>query len=302
MLTVDELRNVARRSGARDIGNVEIDILLTHLLQLFHERDLLKHLAFKGGTMLRKMVFGPRGRLSTDLDFTRNSDIDGDDLLLEIAEVLVEAPYHGIHFTFDRDKDWYHIQDGLSANPLCTHEGNKNGVRIKIQISTREDPILTVISIPQLPQDYFKMLPFEPVDVPCLAYEEIISEKIRAASQRTKIRDLHDLSEIAKRPMDQDTVRALAVLKLWTVEDQLHFESFCDRINGADYDVEDLHMLLRKDESPALPDLIKHVADGFRFLQNLNAEEAALAADTRRQLRKEATSLWERLQKRKDDV
>lgn len=302
MLTVDELRNVARRSGARDIGNVEIDILLTHILQLFHERDLLKHLAFKGGTMLRKMVFGPRGRLSTDLDFTRNSDIDGDDLLLEIAALLVEAPYHGINFTFDRDKDWYHIEDGLSANPLCTHDGNQNGVRIKIQISTREDPILPVISVPQLPQDYFKMLPFEPADIPCLAYEEIISEKVRAASQRTKIRDLHDLSEIAKRPIEQDTVRALAVLKLWAGGDKLHFESFCQRIDGADYDVEDLRMLLRKDESPSLPDLIKHVTDGFRFLQNLDGEEAALAADARRQLRKEAASLQERLQKQKDDV
>ncbi|WP_298335630.1 nucleotidyl transferase AbiEii/AbiGii toxin family protein [uncultured Erythrobacter sp.] len=301
MLTVDELRNVARRSGARDIGNVEIDILLTHILQLFHERDLLKHLAFKGGTMLRKMVFGPRGRLSTDLDFTRNSDIDGDDLLLEIAEVLVEAPYHGITFAFDRDKDWYHIEDGLSANPLCTHDANKNGVRIKVQISTREQPILPVIPIPQLPQDYFKLLPFDPVDIPCLAYEEITSEKVRAASQRTKIRDLHDLSEIAKRPIDQDTVRALAVLKLWAVGDRLHFESFCERINDADYDVEDLRMLLRKDESPSPPDLVKNVTDRFRFLQNLGEEEAILVEDTRRQLRREAAHLQERLQTPKDD-
>ena len=70
MITTSELRRIATRSGARSIRNVEIDIILTHLLQLFYERGLLEHLAFKGGTMLRKMVFGPRGRLSTDLDFT----------------------------------------------------------------------------------------------------------------------------------------------------------------------------------------------------------------------------------------
>lgn len=71
MLTTHQLRQVAARSGARDIVSIEIDVILTHLLQLFHEQGLMDHLAFKGGTMLRKMVFGPRGRLSTDLDFTR---------------------------------------------------------------------------------------------------------------------------------------------------------------------------------------------------------------------------------------
>jgi predicted nucleotidyltransferase component of viral defense system len=30
----------------------------------------MDHVGFKGGTMLRKMVLGPRGRLSTDLDVT----------------------------------------------------------------------------------------------------------------------------------------------------------------------------------------------------------------------------------------
>lgn len=119
MLTTTELRNVARRSGARDIGNVEIDVLLTHILQLFHERGVLDHLAFKGGTMLRKMVFGPRGRLSTDLDFTKSSDIDGDDLLLEIAAILHDAPYHDITFLLERDKDYR-----APANEECNITAN----------------------------------------------------------------------------------------------------------------------------------------------------------------------------------
>ncbi|MDE5455618.1 hypothetical protein GWE18_22810 [Bradyrhizobium sp. CSA112] len=33
------------------------------------EAGLIGHLVFKGGTMLRKMIFGQAGRLSTDLDF-----------------------------------------------------------------------------------------------------------------------------------------------------------------------------------------------------------------------------------------
>ena len=64
MLTIAQLRQAAALSGARDIAAIEIDVALTHLLQLFHEKGLTEHLAFKGGTYLRKMVFGPKGRLS----------------------------------------------------------------------------------------------------------------------------------------------------------------------------------------------------------------------------------------------
>ena len=41
MLTANELRKVAARSGARDIGNVEIDVILTHLLQLFMDKRVM---------------------------------------------------------------------------------------------------------------------------------------------------------------------------------------------------------------------------------------------------------------------
>lgn len=116
MLSANELRKIAARSGARDIGNVEIDVILTFLLQLFAEKGIMDHVAFKGGTMLRKMVFGPRGRLSTDLDFTRHSDIPIDDLMLMMLEALGQ-PYHGLSFRFDKDKDWYLTDDGCAANP-----------------------------------------------------------------------------------------------------------------------------------------------------------------------------------------
>ena len=48
MLTASQLRQVAARSGVRDIVNVEIDVILAHLLQLFHERGLLerRHLGY----------------------------------------------------------------------------------------------------------------------------------------------------------------------------------------------------------------------------------------------------------------
>lgn len=292
MLSANQLRQVAARSGARDIGNVEIDVLLTHLLQLFSENGIMDHLAFKGETMLRKMIFGPRGRLSTDLDFTCRTAISTDDLMLMILDAL-SSPYHGVSFRFDRDKDWYLIEEGCAANPVCTHADNPNGVKIKLQISTRESPVLPVTAQPQITQDYFRLLEFVPADIPCLAFEEIVAEKIRAASQRSKTRDLHDLAEIATRPLNRELIRALATLKLWNSGGPgLDYERFRARImDGGDYDLADLTNLLRKDQRPDLDATIRRAVEGFRFLSDLTALERTLAADNAQQRRADAETL-----------
>ena len=100
MLTTEQIRKVAAQSGARDIEKVEIDIILTHLLQLFHEKGITEHVAFKGGTMLRKMIFSPRGRYSTDLDFTLRSEATDEQVMGMVLDALGES-YHGISFKID---------------------------------------------------------------------------------------------------------------------------------------------------------------------------------------------------------
>jgi predicted nucleotidyltransferase component of viral defense system len=292
MLTANQLRQSAARSGARDIANVEIDVILTFLLQLFHEKGLTEHLAFKGGTMLRKMVFGPRGRLSTDLDFTCRTDIHLDDLTMMVLDAL-EQPYHGVAFRFDKQKDWYLTGDGCAANPVCSHDHNLAGVKIKLQISTRERPILPVRAVPQIEQDYFKFLPFRPEAIPSLTLEEAVAEKIRAASQRSKLRDLHDLAEVSMRPLNRDLTRSLAVYKLWVSGGPgLDYERFRKRIaDGRNYNLDDLRSLLRKDQNPDLAVMIRRVLEGFRFLSNLTELETALAADHSLRRRGEAEDL-----------
>jgi predicted nucleotidyltransferase component of viral defense system len=298
MLTTYQLRQCAAQSGVRDIANIEIDVILTHLLQLFHERGLTQHLAFKGGTFLRKMVFGPRGRLSTDLDFTRRTEISLDDIMLLLLEAL-EKPYQDISFHFDRDKDWYLTEEGCAANPVCTHEGNKKGVKIKIQISLREHPILEVHSMPQLDQSYFKFLGFVPAAIPSFALEEVIAEKIRAGSQRSKIRDLYDLAEISRRPLHQPIIRSLAVLKLWQGGGAgLNFDRFRERIQaGTEYDLSDLQNLLRRDQKPNLPGMIERVCTEFRFLGQPTDIEKQLAGDSSMRLRQEAARFREEVAK-----
>lgn len=214
-----------------------------------------------------------------------------------ILEAL-ESPFHDITFRIQRDKDWYFTDDGISANPVCGHAGNPRGVKIKLQVSTRETPILPVAAEKQIGQDYFRFLPFAPAAIPSLAFEEVVAEKIRAASQRSKIRDLHDLSEIAKRPLDQDRIRRLAVLKLWNSGGEgLDYDLFKARIEGAaDYDIADLRNLLRRDENPDLAAMIARVTQGFQFLRNLSEAERLVAADPHKQATAEAAELLASLQ------
>ena len=40
MLTTEQIRRIAQQSGARDIEKIETDIILTYLLQLFHEKTI----------------------------------------------------------------------------------------------------------------------------------------------------------------------------------------------------------------------------------------------------------------------
>lgn len=298
MLSTNQLRQVAARTAARDIGNVEIEVLLTYLLQLFHEKGLTTILAFKGGTMLRKMVFGARGRLSTDLDFTSRTDISRDDLLIRMLDALAQS-YHGIGFRFDRDKDWYLTDDGCAAVPVCSHAENQNGVKIKLQVSTREQPVLPVKEVPQLRQDYFSLLPFEPAAIPSLVFEEAIAEKIRAVSQRSKSRDLHDLSEISSRPFRRDLTKSLAVFKLWNDGGPgLDFERIRQRLeDGRGHDVGELRNLLRKDQVPDLNAMTQRVMNGFRFLADLTELEKTLARDGSRRCRREANELLDAIGK-----
>ena len=51
------------------------------LLGALVDAGVMDHLAFKGGTCLRKLVFGSAGRFSEDLDFTIDS-AEPDDVLV----------------------------------------------------------------------------------------------------------------------------------------------------------------------------------------------------------------------------
>ncbi len=281
MLTQAQVQRYSTESGLRDIMIAEKEVVLTFLLKHLSEGGILDRLAFKGGTCLRKMFIGSQGRFSTDLDFTGIEEHDHEDIILEMMQGF-ERPFHGIQFAIP-DDSYYETQDGLSwgVNPAYAHDWNASGVsEVKLQISRRETPTLPTVRLPQIEQSYFKLLPFVPSEIICLALPEILAEKMRACYQRNKARDIYDLGVFATRPLDQALIRRLVVLKLWQARDTFDPARLIQKFqDGRGFDWEDLRQLLNRaaviDRETITADCVK----GFGFLADLTDDERTLASD-----------------------
>ena len=292
MLTQPQVQRYSAQSGLRDIMIAEKEITLTYVLQLFSDKGILGELAFKGGTCLRKMHLGGQSRFSTDLDFTATKEHDPEDLILEMMAAFDE-PYHGI--TFNLDDEYYETQDGLSwgISPRYKHDWNTGGLsEIKLQISYREMPTLPTESLEQCEQSYFKELEFTPVQITSLALDEMIAEKVRACYQRSKARDIYDLGVFALRPLNQDLVRRLVVLKVWQAKDTFEPERLIQKFSDEkDFDWPDLAQLVNKDHAIDPQKITSECVTRFAFLIGMTEEEKALAADPHKKER----TLWEKL-------
>jgi len=235
----------ARNSGLRDKLVAERDVVLTYALRALLDSGLMAHLAFKGGTCLRKVVFGSSGRFSEDLDFTLDTDEAGDDMLVNLVQAF-NREHYGITFTFE---EYYKTDDDRSfgGDVLYRHSWNDAG-RFRLQVSLRERPTLPASSASMQHQAYFGHLEFDLFGVRSLNAIEMIAEKVRAAFQRAQVRDLYDLYRFSTTPFDCELLRRLVVLKLWQVRDPFDPEVFFTKIRSGGYDWEDIGRLVRASE------------------------------------------------------
>ena len=129
-------------------------------------------------------------------------------------------------------------------------------------------------------QSYFRYLPFNPVEITCLTLPEIIAEKIRACCQRSKARDIYDLSVFATRPLDQPLIRRLVVLKLWQAGNAFDPQALLAKfIDATAFDWDDLQQLVRRTHLIEPAQITAACQKGFVFLAELDALEARLATD-----------------------
>jgi predicted nucleotidyltransferase component of viral defense system len=268
----------ARNSELRDKLVAERDVVLTYVLRVLHDQDVAVHLGFKGGTCLRKTVFGAAGRFSEDLDFTLDTDEAADDVLIHLVEVL-NSVHYGITFAFD---EYYKTEDDSSfgGEVRYRHIWNSSG-RFRLQVSLRERPTLPVSLRPIKTQAYFPYLEFDAFQVRCLDVVEMLAEKIRAAFQRVRVRDLYDLYRYTSLPFDGEIVRRLAVLKLWQVRDPFDPDAFFRRIRGGNPDWDDLRRLIRASDRIEATEILAGLESRFDVLRDLTELERKVISDAR---------------------
>ena len=268
----------ARDSGLRDKLVAERDVVLSYALRGLIDDGVMDHLAFKGGTCLRKMVFGSAGRFSEDLDFTLDSERPEDDVLLQLVESL-NREHYGINFVLD---DYYKTDGDTSfgGDARYHHAWNDSG-RFRLQVSLRERPTLPATPMAMKHQAYFNHLEIDLFEVRSLQVVEMIAEKVRAAYQRAKVRDLYDLHCFAARPFDGELLRRLAVLKLWQVAEPFEPGAFFEKLRSRSYDWEDLRRLVRASEQIEPEQVMRSVENRFAVLRQLTELERLVICDAK---------------------
>ena len=199
------------RSSRVPLVVAERDVVLTYVLKVLSD-GVLESLAFKGGTCLKKMHFGGSGRFSMDLDFTSLSG-SIDDLQANLKRLLDKCSYFGIEFRILEENVRKASGDcDQSYLAVLSFSHSWNSGEFMFEVSFREKPLLPLDELPLLDEMYFTYCEFPRFPVMCLHKEELLAEKLRAAYQRFRARDLYDLYLFADRHFDKSLVQKLAVI------------------------------------------------------------------------------------------
>lgn len=260
-----------------DLDIAEREVILTYVLRILADKGMLAHLAFKGGTAIRKLILGGQGRFSLDLDFTATTDTEPDTFVLDLVGCLHGQRYYGITFSI-ANQDYYATPDSCGAEVVYEHDWVKTG-RFGLQVSFRAMPLLPVKPAVLRTERYFEWLGITLPEPPTLDMHEIISEKVRAAAQRSRVRDLYDLYQFAHLSFDRRLVRRIAVLKCWETRFAFDPVAFLGGLPQVHYEWSDLRRLIRRGAALGPDEMIRGVQQGYTFLTQLSEEEALLAAD-----------------------
>jgi len=253
----------------------ERDIVLTYVLRIL-SHSILPQLAFKGGTCLKKTYFGKTGRFSMDLDFTNIST-----KLEELRDKFKQS----LHNKTDYGLDFKIIDENVSLESYLAvveyaHAWN-SGSEFELQVSYREHPVLPTAELLLTNEMYFKFCEFQSFPVRCMQKEELLAEKIRAAFQRVRSRDLYDLYLFTKRHYNKDIVKTLVVIKCWNVRDPFNPKVLLSRVANADYNWDDLQRLVRKGSLPSQEAVIKAVLKDYAFLEDLDKQLFKIVEDSK---------------------
>jgi predicted nucleotidyltransferase component of viral defense system len=267
-----------------DFEVADQEVVLLYVLALLNEEGLTGSrpdgsaggLLFKGGTALRKCVFGSTGRFSRDLDFDAMAR---DGFEGEIDRVFrVRSPYHGIALTVDNSR---YSQAG-NFGAVCRYRHDFGEGRFELQISYRKVGILDPRPLSLLPQSYFDRIECPIPTLLGLDPYEMIGEKVMACNRRLggSGKDPYDLFLWAQRPFSRELVRRMAVLKCWTDRaGTFNPSEFLQRLIPSNFRWEDVSPLIPRGLGADPQSICTGVQTRFSFLAGCTSGESRLLHD-----------------------
>lgn len=198
-------------------STIDKDWVLGHFIDaIFSIPECKENLIFKGGTCLRKCYFS-NYRFSEDLDFTcinPNFELTKKILnqLVQIITKRTEIPLHIEELQPLHHKDKLTGYKAIIKFWGADHSRNQApptperwNTSIKIEIILYELMVFPVEN-KEVYHPYSDKLSQTPLEVPCYAIHEVLSEKLRALIQRsyTAPRDFYDIWYLANHVKDID--------------------------------------------------------------------------------------------------
>lgn len=190
MIKPGEIQKKAQEDGVRD-QQIEKDYVLSWLLQgISQYKGISDKIAFKGGTVLKKVYFEDY-RYSEDLDFTLLDNAITNRQIFDWFDKVFKYVKEEANIPLEIIDNNEHQDGGINfyisyAGPLG---GTGAGRRIKVDISRSEHLAFAPTYCPAI----INYSDLEDHKILCYTLEEVIVEKLRSVMQRMQARDFYDI-------------------------------------------------------------------------------------------------------------
>lgn len=261
----------------------EKDVVLTYVLKVLNEMGFLPNLAFKGGTCLKKIYYGKDTRFSEDLDFTAFGSYNVEQSIKSLEKTFNMKEYYGIYFEV-KEKVLRKAKKIISYRTIIKYKHGWHNSQFTLDISYREKPALSITPRPLIKEIYFKDLEFDNFEVPTFQTEELMAEKIRAANQRLRPRDLYDLFRYSQKSYNKRLVKTLAVIKCWNANEPLRPKELLENIRSRRHNWgTDLKNLLRPKQIPNTRKVVNETANHYSYLIQMDNHLLRINEDAKKQ-------------------
>ncbi len=262
MIREADVRRFAGESRV-DVSIARLEIILTILLQRVATSDVGNQTVFKGGTALRKLVFGAAGRFSEDLDFSALG-ADTEAVQLELMATIDQASPDSISARVEK----WEVAGPGTLQALCSFESSIGAGRFEVDVTVGQRPTL-LGARRQRPvrQSYFDRLGFDPAPILGMQSAEIGAEKMAAIHRRSGNRNPKDIWDLWKwlmlPPSDKEIAafRQLWPVRLWFDKQPWRGRGWFRSLTAGDFDWDRLRGLLPRGRA----------LEPAQILQDLNA-------------------------------